>query len=47
MKEINSDKQSLYELERHMLEKGVHVSSLSKEGIIEACTKSTTANDVF
>lgn len=47
IQDINNDKQSLNELNRKMLEKGINVSEISKEGIIEACRKSRIANDVF
>ena len=47
IRNINRDKKSLNELNQKMLEKGIHISEISKEKVIEACKKSQTANDVF
>ena len=40
IRNINRDKKSLNELNQKMLEKGIHISEISKEKVIEACKKS-------
>lgn len=47
LRDLNNDKKHLIELMTKMNEKGIDIRDVSKESIIEVCSESSEANNVF